>query len=186
MSILFSLVLVYFFLYIFSINLKMSTSNLRVLSYNCRSFNSKTVYIDSLLKCCDILCLQETFLSDDQADNFEPISSSNGFVYTYSSAVRRNDVVSGRSSGGLAILWRKNIAFKCTPMMFSERILGLMIEVGNNSYLILNVYFFCDYGDVESLLNYKSMLAEISSICEDTNFDEIIIIGDMNADTAKG
>ena len=157
---------------------------LRIISYNCQSFNSKHVLIDSLMDSCDILCLQKTFIADENADNFDALKDD--FVYAYTPAVRKHDVISGRCSGGLAIFWRKDIDLKCSPVMFSERIMGLSIEFQNVSYLIVNVYFFCDYGDIESLLNYKSMLAELSNICEDSIFDDIILVGDMNADPSKG
>ena len=53
-------------------------------------------------------------------------------------------------------------------------------------YKRLNVYFFCDYGDIESLLNYKSMLGFLSSILQNETFDEVVVAGDLNADPAKG
>ena len=47
--------------------------NLRVISYNCQPFNSKTQIIESLLKSCDILCLQETVFHDENSSNLEKL-----------------------------------------------------------------------------------------------------------------
>ena len=48
-------------------------SNLRVITYNCQSFNSKKVILESLLNSCDLFCLQETFINDENSFNFEKI-----------------------------------------------------------------------------------------------------------------
>ena len=37
-------------------------SELQIYSFNCQSFFSKRVIIDTILKKCDVLCLQETFI----------------------------------------------------------------------------------------------------------------------------
>ena len=52
-------------------------------------------------------------------------------------------------------------------------------------YLLLNVYSFCNYGNFKCLLNYKAHLAELADICNNENFHETIIIGDLNADPSK-
>ena len=157
---------------------------IRLISYNCQSFNAKTAVIESLLLECDILCLQETLINDE--NSFMMDCLNNNFVVSYVPSVRRNDVTSGRSSGGLAIFFRKTSDIEFYPLKFSERIMGLRVKINNIVYLLLNIYCYCDYGDLDSLLNYKSILADLSNICDAKNFDEIIIVGDANADPSKG
>ena len=43
---------------------------LRIISYNCQSFNTKSVIIKNLLESSDILRLQETFITDENSKNF--------------------------------------------------------------------------------------------------------------------
>ena len=64
--------------------------------------------------------------------------------------------------------------------------MGVKINFGNITYLVLNIYCICDYGSSESLLIYKSIMADLSNICELEYFNELIILGDMNADPARG
>ena len=158
--------------------------NLRVISFNCQSFNRKTNIIESLLNSCDVLCLQETLLNDDNYSNLENLD--NNFLTFHVPAIRNVETFTGRSSGGLAVLWRKSDNMKCVPYIFSNRIMGIKIELNNIVYLLLNIYCFCDYGNLESLLQYKSLLADLSNICTSESFNEIIITGDMNADPTKG
>ena len=40
------------------------TCNLRIVSYNCQSFNCNIEFIKQLLETRDVLCLQETLLND--------------------------------------------------------------------------------------------------------------------------
>ena len=48
------------------------------------------------------------------------------------------------------------------------------------------MYCICDYGNVDSLIEYKSTLATVSNIIDFENFDDIIAVGDFNADPNKG
>ena len=70
-------------------------SELQIYSFNCQSFNSKRVIIDTILKKCDVLCLQETFIYEANSnlyDNFD-----DNFSYAYAPAVRKGDTTSGRA-----------------------------------------------------------------------------------------
>ena len=50
----------------------------------------------------------------------------------------------------------------------------------------MNVYIPCDYHNVDSLIEYKSTLSDISNVCSFETYDEIIIVGDFNCDPNKG
>ena len=53
-------------------------------------------------------------------------------------------------------------------------------------YLLLNIYDFCDYGNTEILISYKSHMAENSSICTKESFTDVIIVDDFNSDVNTG
>ena len=161
------------------------TTNLNIISYNCQSLNLNAAIIQDLLKSCDILCLQETLIDDNNRLNLENLS--NDFMTAYIPAQRKPGCFVGRSSGGLAILWKKMDVLCCTPLLFDRRIIGLSIKLpDDNNILILNAYFPCDYGNLECALDYKSTLANLGNILESENFQEVIITGDLNADPNKG
>ena len=49
-------------------------------------------------------------------------------------------------------------------MSCSSRTSDLKLVNGDSVYLLLNAYAFCEYGNTESLISYKSHMAELSSI----------------------
>ena len=160
-------------------------TKLKVISYNCQSFNANGAIIQDLLSMCDILCLQETLIDDSNFQNIDCFNNS--FSSAYVPAYRKHDNFVGRPSGGLIIFWKvaENLTF--IPKFFDNRIMGLKIIFSDNrSFLLLNVYMPCDYGNVESALMYKESLAKLDNICESEDFDDICIIGDFNADPTKG
>ena len=55
--------------------------SMKLLSYNCRGFNAyKSQYISQLLSVCDILYLQEHWLSEEQLCKLSSISSNHSAV----------------------------------------------------------------------------------------------------------
>ena len=71
-------------------------------------------------------------------------------------------------------------------MSFFNRTSGLKLVNWECVYLLLNIYAFSDYGNTESLMIYKSHMAELSSICVNESFTDVIIVGDFNSDPNKG
>ena len=116
--------------------------SLRIISYNCRSFNTNSVIISSLLENCDVVLLQETLLNNDTSHLLDSLNANFNSFSVPSSRDASN--FSGRSSGGLAILFRKmsNISFK--QVFSTNRIQGVKISIENKIYLLVNVYCPCD------------------------------------------
>ena len=158
-------------------------SKLKIISYNCQSFNSKGPLINLLMEKCDLICLQETFITDCNNNCFDNFHKD--FVNAYTPAVRKGEISEGRPSGGLCIYWRKNLDINFIPVQITSRLLGLEIKFGNLIYFLINIYCCYDSGNVESLLEYKSIMADLSNICDSQKYDEIIICGDYNADPMK-
>ena len=63
------------------------SSKLRIISFNCQSYNNKKVIIDKLLQKCDIICLQETFTTDGNKNVYDSIDPN--FVGDFIPAVRK-------------------------------------------------------------------------------------------------
>ena len=157
---------------------------LNIISFNCRSANSNLEIIRLLMNECDILFLQETLLSENNHYILGNLGA--GFNYAHTPATRSHDNFCGRSSGGLALLWKKVNNLKFYPIHFTNRIMGLRIDSGTARYLLVNVYAPCDYRKEESLMEYRSVLADLSNILLETDFDQVVLSGDWNADPAKG
>ena len=157
--------------------------NLRIISFNCHSFSRNMGIINLLLDHCDILLLQETMITEITRNSLDKVSRE--FISFYTPAARDISGGAGRPSVGLAIFCRKsNLSF--IPIYISQRIMGVNVSVDGRSYAILNVYCPCDYGVLDSLVEYKNTISEIASYCSDGFFDEIAIFGDFNCDPTKG
>ena len=89
-------------------------------------------------------------------------------------------ILTGRPHGGLAVLWRKTLGCVKTKK-YSDRIYGIE-PTGSHKLVILNVYLPYDDNSFESLDNFRQILVEISAIIQDSNTNEVIVMGDFNAD----
>ena len=160
--------------------------NLKIISFNCQSLRSNFEIISDLTKNCDVLCLQETLIDDNNHHFLDQIDEN--FMCAYVPSVRKADCFVGRSSGGLAVLWRRGLNLKFSAVKYGKRILGLKIfpNNGDSPILVLNVYMPCDYGNENSYLEYKSCLADIVNILNSDIYNDVCIVGDLNADPNKG
>jgi len=78
-----------------------SMAVIKFMSFNSRGFNdAKQLYMTHLLSLCDVLYVQEHWLSDFQLVMLNGLSSVHGFGC--------KDVLSGRPYGGCAIFGRRD------------------------------------------------------------------------------
>ena len=85
-------------------------------SYNCRGLRlgdslgdrARRVVVDNLLEKCDILCLQETFLSKKDLGGLNSLHD-NIHGAGESTTDLSHSIVRGRIPGGVAILWHKTL-----------------------------------------------------------------------------
>jgi len=113
---------------------------LKLISYNCRGFNSyKSSYIASLLSKCNFLLLQEHWLSDSQLSVLGNID--NNILYYGVSGSGNDSVLSGRPFGGCAILWRSDLHVNIHPIdIDSKCICAVSVSSENWKLVIVNVY----------------------------------------------
>ena len=156
----------------------------RIVSFNCQSFNSNFEIIDKLLSHCDFLLLQETLVTEHNANFFNKLDKK--FNFCYQPAVRSDSFSYGRPSGGLTIIWHSSLNIPVHPIYISDRILGVKLVFPDICVLILNIYATCDYRTSQCLVDYKSSLCDLSNVLEFENFDEVVIAGDFNCDPSKG
>ena len=133
-----------------------------------------------VLQKCDILCLQETFLSK------QDLGKLNSFNDNFHGAGESTTdlslgLVKGRIAGGVAILWHKNL----DPVINVIRLevdwcIAVQIKIGNKESTILNVY--TPYESLENEDEYLNRLAFINSFISENHTTSVHVVGDLNAD----
>ena len=93
----------------------------------------------------------------------------------------------GRGQGGLVTLWRKGLTKYVTKINCSSfRILATKFAFPSNDFLVINVYFPCDprvdnFDEREVL----TLLADLKTVIENANCQNILIAGDLNSDFVR-
>ena len=155
------------------------TSNLTIISYNCKGFSaSKVPCITKLLEQCNVLLMQETWLFTNQFQSLSLYFKS--FSSTYICGMNESIFCQGRPYGGCSIMYSNK--YDVTPIYFEDekRICGIKITVRNTVFHIFNVYMPCDDGSIESFEMYNHVLSIISLYCIDNNVDVYLVGGDFN------
>ena len=92
-----------------------NTAMLKFMSFNSRGFNdAKQVYMTHLLSLCDVLYVQEHWLSDDQLVLLNSLSSMH--LVTGVCGFGCKDVLTGRPYGGCTIFWRRDLNLTVTQV----------------------------------------------------------------------
>ena len=160
-------------------------TKIRVVSFNCQSFNSSKEIIKLLLDRSDILVLQETLVTDVNRESLEVFAGAD-FRLACVPAVRGDQTFVGRASGGMAIYYRHFTGLECDAITFSSRFQGLKLQCKDYSCLILNSYFNCDYRTNDSMMEYLNNLSVVANILINETYDDLMWIGDFNSDPSKG
>ena len=131
----------------------------------------------------DVIFLQETFLLNENLSILDYVDEnyfSVGVGATYSESAVIN--ATGRPSGGMAILWRKNANFEIQLKSLDKDFMVIDIINGVHRFTIVNVYIRSDLGDIVSYSNYLENLHELENIIDFANTENILFFGDFNAD----
>ena len=164
---------------------------IKVVSYNCRGFPklpdklSLKPTVDLMLndESIDIICMQETFLSNQDLSCLNVIHKDYQGIGT-STVDTRDGLVKGHPSGGVAILYRTKQAKCITPLYFNlDWVIGICINNDNNKHIVLCVYMKTasgGHGDNREI--FQGQLEELKMIIDDLDTTSVTIIGDWNAD----
>jgi len=135
--------------------------------------------LKKLLGLCDILLIQEHWLSPQQ---FKDLSFNSAFLVHAVSGFSNKQLLSGRSFGGCAILWRANKFVKVEVLpVSSNRMYAIRICRNDCSLIIVNVYmpYECD-DDAADEFSFQLLLLE--GLINDNADSHIIVGGDFNVD----
>ena len=85
---------------------------LRLMSYNCRGWNSGVITLNSLIDSYDVCFVQEHWLISNRLHKIHEISSD--FLSVGVSGMDDSVLLSGRPYGGCSILYRKSLSSSIT------------------------------------------------------------------------
>ena len=163
----------------------MLVDNLRIITFNCNSMKKNIDVIRTLLNDCDVLCLQETLIYDNDDCYLDRID--NRFNFTLSPCTSANVIAAGRPKGGLITFWRKTLNSHVEPVINSQRYLGIKLSSTVSKYLILNVYMPYDNGSIENVVTYREVLSEITNEIDCLNDQlTLVVTGDFNSSPRGG
>ena len=160
-----------------------SKKNMNIASLNCEGFNRSENYILEFLEGnCDIMLLQETWLLESSSDKLT--SCHPRYLAIAKSGVDETAaILSGRPHGGVAILFKKNLANFIEPISTESKRMccAILNHVSGFRTLIMSVYLPCDSFSATRIDDeYEQCINEIELIMNAHNFDECIIGGDFN------
>ena len=155
-----------------------------ITTYNCCGFNSiKASYIKHLLQDADVIFLQEIWLIDQHRFRLnDAFPDCNVFSR---SGVENLSIAQGRPYGGCAIVLKKSLTCKLTPIeTISNRIVCVLMELSDVSILLISIYMPCDSNhliDVE----YDEILCEIQALHIKHTCTYVMFGGDLNTDLSR-
>ena len=161
---------------------------LNICSYNCCSLRKNIDIIRELTsKNLDIIFLQETFVVSDNIsilqyvdENYDCIGA--GAIYSDKSMVS----ATGRPMGGMGVMRKRNSNFDIKIVLIENDLIVVDVIVKDRKITLINTYIRSDLGDPESHSNYLESLFNLENILEDHDSQNILLVGDFNADPLHG
>lgn len=158
-------------------------SEVQFASYNCRGFSiSKVPCIVNILKTCNVILLQETWLLSSQFNVFDMYFPD---CTSYSiSSVDNTQLLHGRPYGGCTILMKS--CYKVIPIdLQSKRICAVQLYLNNCILYLFNIYMPCDTRNTEDDYIFNSVLSDIEYYCQNNDVHHCMLGGDMNTDLSR-
>ena len=127
----------------------------------------------------DLIMLQETWLRPHELQTTDCLHQFYGSI-SVSSVDVSSGILRGRPYGGLTLMYHNRWAQYISPMVFEEkRILGLKLDLNNQSILFLNVYLPTQSN--QHYDDFVSCLGKLDSIISESDADAVVLAGDWNA-----
>ena len=81
----------------------------------------------------------------------------------------------------------KNVLSFLNFLYIRERFCFYEVNInGQITFCLANIYFPWDDSSTESLVGYQTVLGELQSALENTDFNKLLAVGDFNANPIKG
>lgn len=155
-----------------------SVDSLRLVSYNCRGWNSGQHAVCDSLQSCDVCLIQEHWLLHEQ---LSLLNVNNDFLSCGVSGMDSSDLL-GRPFGGCAIFRRSLLPFVSCLDSPSKRFCSFLLrDRHGTSTLLICVYLPHNDGSSASHNEYLITLSELEGFINCHTSDHILIAGDFNA-----
>ena len=158
---------------------------IRVVSYNCNSVRNNSEIVKSLFHDSDIVLLQELMLEKRDLDILNDFNKDFRHI-AFVKDRETEGICEGRPSRGVAIFWRVTLSPCISPVYVDDSIIGIVLNGENFRVLMINVYMPCNMQTIDAFDNYKQSLALLETVIREQNVNQVILIGDFNADPSKG
>ena len=161
----------------------------RIATFNIENFYTNKLYLETLLKTCRIVALQEHWLYHFEQKELVKFCNKRGFNVALKS-VDDADPLSPqcmpRDRGGVAVIWRKDIDSMVSVVMDGgDRLQGLLIHTSGGDLCIINTYMHCR-GSRDAEDNVRDYLMHITEIMNKySSSAQFVLVGDMNASLTK-
>ena len=107
--------------------------------------------------------------------------------YSAVSPMEMDKIVLKRPFGGNAILWHKCFYQSVSAIQTaSDRMSAIRITTDLETILIISVYMPVDYGNEQSVEDYITEIDLLGGLLESNEYDNVMILGDLNTDLRKG
>ena len=166
----------------------MAVHNLTITSWNVRSINKATPYINELLNYhnSDVLCISEHRLYEHELYKLNEIA--NGYDVVAKSSHDLNEYNQSRKPGhcGIALFYRKSLSHRIKSVeVNSDRICAIEVvgAYDNRSLFIINVYLPHQSCTISNFKEHVDILHELIIKCQ--IHGEIVIIGDTNCNFGR-
>ena len=154
--------------------------SIRLVSYNCRGWNSGVTFLRDYSTVFDLCFLQEHWLFQSQ---LALLDFSNDFSSHGISGMDDSVLLRGRPYGGCGIIFRKSLRNNITILNASSKsFCSVRLRVGDSTILLICVYFPTDYHSDVSNDNFMSSVGELCGFIDSQAFDFLLIGGDFNTD----
>ena len=92
----------------------------------------------------------------------------------------------GRPIGGLTIFVRKSLQVEVRILASSDHFCVSRISTNSYSFDLVNIYMPCDSRSDDSVTAYQTLLGDLKSVKDDVVNQNLVMVGDYNADMNKG
>lgn len=156
-----------------------SSSSLRLVSFNCRGWNSGSLLLNDLSDSFDICFVQEHWLFDFQLSSLSFCDDFNSVGVSGMS----DSLLLGRPYGGCGLIYRKSLTHLITHHSSnSDRFCAISVHLNGISLLFICVYFPTNYHTLESKNAFTDLLGVLAGFIDTISFDHVLIAGDFNVD----
>ena len=160
-------------------------NSLQICSYNCNSIRKKVDIVRQLMNSQDIILLQEIILLNEDTDFIYGICDIFDAIILPSKCPV-SECFEGRPSGGLAILWRKSLNISVNLVTENDNFIVALLNCTDRFIGLVNIYMPYDNKSNDVVDEYSHILGELQAAISELPTDNILCLGDFNADPTRG